>query len=72
MREGWTLGNQPYRIPRPDLGIKQVDSAGVIEDRLWLHAGPQPEGIIVARIHRISAGLRSSPCAQQRQQQRER
>jgi hypothetical protein len=44
----------------------------VIQDRLWLHAGPQPEGIIVARIHRIRAGLCNSPWAQQRQQQRER
>jgi len=34
MGEGWTLGNQAYGIPGPDLCIQQIDSAGVIED--WL------------------------------------
>jgi hypothetical protein len=43
MREGWTLGNQAYAISGPDLGIKQVDSAGVIKDWLRLPAHSQKE-----------------------------
>jgi hypothetical protein len=69
MRKGWTLGNQADGIPAPDLGIKQVDCAGVIEDWLRLHASPQPEGIVVARVNRIGASLDGLPCAQQNQQQ---